>query len=64
MILQKLKTMQECCWLNDNLSSDLTRELSAKGIIPEDIEDARARLDRFAPLIKILFPELYALMES
>ena len=57
MILQKLKTMQECCWLNDNLSSDLTRELSAKGIIPEDIEDARARLDRFAPLIKILFPD-------
>lgn len=55
-MLEKLKNMQECYWLNENLTSNLEYELSAKGIQAEDIEDARARLNRFAPLLKVLFP--------
>ncbi|TKX34140.1 D-serine ammonia-lyase [Campylobacter taeniopygiae] len=56
MLLENLKKMKESFWLNDHLSSDLKEELNSKGITYEDIEDARDRLDRFAPLLKILFP--------
>ncbi|TKX30628.1 D-serine ammonia-lyase [Campylobacter aviculae] len=56
MLLENLKQMKESYWLNDHLSSDVKEELNSKGITYEDIEDARDRLDRFAPLLKILFP--------
>ena len=59
-IMQKLKDMQECYWLNPHLSNDVPSALHSKGITPEDIEDARARLNRFATLLKILFQETRA----
>lgn len=57
MLLEKLKQAKECFWLNDNLNVDIQEELNSKGIKFEDIEDARLRLNRFAPLLKLLFPQ-------
>lgn len=56
MLLENLKQMKESYWLNDDLNANIKEELNSKGIVFEDIEDARARLNRFAPLLKILFP--------
>ncbi|TQR28187.1 D-serine ammonia-lyase [Campylobacter sp. MIT 97-5078] len=57
MLLEKLKQVKECFWLNDNLNVNIQEELNSKGIKFEDIEDARLRLNRFAPLLKLLFPQ-------
>lgn len=56
MVLEQLKRMEECFWLNNDLTTDLKTELESNGIRYSDIEDARARLNRFAPLLKKIFP--------
>ncbi|MCE3039915.1 D-serine ammonia-lyase [Helicobacter anatolicus] len=56
MVLEQLKRMEECFWLNNDLTADLKTELESNGIRYSDIEDARARLNRFAPLLKKIFP--------
>ncbi|MCE3037195.1 D-serine ammonia-lyase [Helicobacter sp. faydin-H20] len=56
MVLEQLKKMEECFWLNNDLTTDLKTELESNGIKYSDIEDARARLNRFAPLLKKIFP--------
>lgn len=56
MLIDDLKAMKECSWLNDDLVSDVLRELNKGDIKLDKIEDARARLNRFAPLLKVIFP--------
>jgi D-serine dehydratase len=54
--VEYLRQAKECFWLNPRLMSF---EEAEKGLRfgKDDIEDARARLLRFAPLIEKLFPE-------
>ena len=54
-ILQKLSTDKPWLWLNPALGTAPDGRLSMT-----DIHDAEARLQRFAPLLQILFPELKA----
>ncbi|MBZ7999796.1 D-serine ammonia-lyase [Campylobacter canadensis] len=60
MLIDDLKAMKETSWLNDNLASNVLEELNNSAIKLEQIEQARARLNRFAPLLKILFPSTNA----
>ena len=55
-ILEALKAARETCWINEEIrpfSEEKERLLLKK----EDIAEASARLNRFAPLIEKLFPE-------
>ena len=54
-VLQKLKKDQPWLWLNPDLGSTPDTRLSMA-----DIHDAESRLQRFAPLLQTLFPELIA----
>lgn len=55
-ILEDLKAAHETCWINEEMHpfSEEKEQLLLK---KEDIADASARLNRFAPLIEKLFPE-------
>lgn len=55
-LLKKIASEQEVFWLNDELE-DAKTALSKINITMSDIEDAEARLARFAPFIKKCFPE-------
>ncbi|MEY8353144.1 D-serine ammonia-lyase [Lachnospiraceae bacterium 54-53] len=65
-LLKRISRAEEVCWVNEKRCSFLLE----KGVLPfhaEDIVDASARLDRFAPLIERLFPETeteHGLIES
>ena len=48
--------MRETFWVND-LRQDAKAALSKMPLSVRDVDDAASRLDRFAPLIKKLFPE-------
>ena len=54
--LKNVVAMQECAWFNPNISS-ATEGLAHVGLIKEDIQDAAARLRRFAPYFLAAFPE-------
>jgi len=54
-VLQKLKEDKPWLWLNSGLGSEPDTRLSLA-----DIQDAEARLQRFAPLLQTVFPELAA----
>lgn len=56
MLIENLKAMKETSWVNPNLSNDVLGELNSGAIKLDRVEDARARLNRFAPLLKIIFP--------
>ncbi|MBZ7991206.1 MULTISPECIES: D-serine ammonia-lyase [unclassified Campylobacter] len=56
MLIENLKAMKETSWINTNLSNDVLCELNKGAIKLDRIDDARARLNRFAPLLKIIFP--------
>ena len=55
-LLKKIASEQEVFWLNDELE-DAKTALSKINITMSDIEDAEARLARFAPFIQKCFPE-------
>ncbi|NDO46228.1 D-serine ammonia-lyase [Clostridium sp. MD294] len=55
-LLKKIASEQEVFWLNDELE-DAKTALSKINITMSDIEDAQARLARFAPFIQKCFPE-------
>jgi D-serine dehydratase len=52
-VLYKLRSTDECLYINSTVSENYNGELSIV-----DIYDAEARLNRFAPVLKKLFPEL------
>ena len=54
-ILQTLRADKPWLWLNPSLGSNPDKRLSMA-----DILDAEVRLQRFAPLLQTLFPELSA----
>lgn len=62
-ILQVISAAKPVYWTNPVLSpfEDVSDQL---GLRFEDMEDAKNRLDRFAPLIKVLFPETDGIIES
>jgi len=55
-LLKKIASEQEVFWLNDELE-DAKTALSKINITMSDIEDAEARLARFAPFIQKCFPK-------
>lgn len=55
-LLQKAGQGQEVVWINENLEA-ATTALDKIHITMDDINDAEARLGRFAPFIKKIFPE-------
>jgi D-serine dehydratase len=55
-IVKNLAAAKECAWLNPNLV-DARSALAKLPVSEADVEDARARLLRFAPFISRRFPE-------
>lgn len=55
-IVDKLANAQECLWLNPRRTA-AARALQDTSLTMADIDDAQARLARFAPLIAACFPE-------
>lgn len=55
-IVKTLAAAKECAWLNPNLA-DARSALAKLPVSEADVEDARARLSRFAPFIAKRFPE-------
>lgn len=55
-LLEKVSNGQEVNWINENLekTADAMQKIN---ITMADIDDAEARLARFAPFIKKVFPE-------
>ncbi|HWQ58864.1 MAG TPA: D-serine ammonia-lyase, partial [Clostridia bacterium] len=58
-IVKTLAAAKECAWMNPKLR-DAQSALAALDIGGADVEDARARLKRFAPFIARRFPETEA----
>ena len=63
MVLEQLRSQQPFLWLNPHLKSTTAAAAEANqspsaAIGMQDIEDAEARLKRFAPLLMELFPSL------
>lgn len=50
--------LEETFWFNDKKVPESEQHITA--VTPEEIEDASRRLDRFAPYLKAVFPELEA----
>lgn len=48
--------LKETFWLNDKRIPQARQNITQ--VRPEQIEDARARLERFAPYLQEVFPEL------
>ena len=58
---EKISRQEEALWLNDKyLPFDMIDGLCQLVVSDEDIQDAEARLGRFAPFIKACFPETEA----
>ena len=55
-IITRLRNLEETCWLNPQLLPT-TQALSACPLTLEDVQDASARLDRFADYFQAVFPE-------
>ena len=55
-IIDKLSNAEECGWINPNLKKT-DEAMKSINFTAEDVADAAARLERFAPLIMHYFPE-------
>lgn len=55
-VLEKIRCAEETVWLNPNKTAFKESQKSCE-LAKKDIEDAEARLIRFAPMIEKLFPE-------
>lgn len=58
-LLEELITLKETTWFNPSTTS-LAEGLPYVGLTTEDVQDAHARLDRFAPYLAEAFPETAA----
>lgn len=58
-LLQELIDLKETAWFNPATTS-LAEGLPYVGLTSEDVQDARARLERFAPYLAQAFPETAA----
>lgn len=58
-VIDALKARRETLWFNDRLTS-ADAGLARSGITRQDVEEAEARLQRFAPLLAQAFPETAA----
>ena len=57
-VLQEVSERKETVWINPRLLPvDQTRAVCERIVSDEDIDDAEARLERFAPFIERCFPE-------
>jgi D-serine dehydratase len=56
-LVAELIALRETCWLNPK-SSSLAVGLPYVGLTAEDVKDAHARLERFAPYLEKAFPEI------
>lgn len=57
--VRELQLRHESAWMNPNVGSAETA-LAALPLTRADVDDAEARLERFAPFIKKVFPETAA----
>ena len=57
--VRELQLRHESAWMNPNVGSTETA-LAALPLTRTDVDDAEARLERFAPFIKKVFPETAA----
>ena len=57
--VRELQLRHESAWMNPNVGSAETA-LAALPLTRTDVDDAEARLERFAPFIKKIFPETAA----
>lgn len=57
--VRELQLRHESAWMNPNVGSAETA-LAALPLTRTDVDDAEARLERFAPFIKKVFPETAA----
>lgn len=57
--VRELQLRHESAWMNPNVGSAETA-LAALSLTRTDVDDAEARLERFAPFIKKVFPETAA----
>ena len=57
--VRELQLRHESAWMNPNLES-ADAALAALPLTRTDVDDAEARLERFAPFIKKVFPETAA----
>jgi D-serine dehydratase len=55
-LLEELIALKETTWFNPSTTS-LAEGLPYVGLTTEDVQDAHARLDRFAPYLAEAFPE-------
>ncbi|MFV0488473.1 MAG: D-serine dehydratase, partial [Vibrio fluvialis] len=55
-LLKQLIALQETQWFNPNITT-LAEGLPHVGLSEQDVQDAAARLRRFAPYIEHVFPE-------
>lgn len=58
-LLKQLQSLQETVWFNP-ASTTLEGALADVGLTAEDVAQAHARLQRFAPYLMLVFPELEA----
>ena len=56
MLIDELKQLKETCWVNPNYQ-DFDTAMKNCELTMADIEDASARLERFASYFKVAFPE-------
>lgn len=57
--VRELQLRHESAWMNPNVGS-ADAALAALPLTRTDVDDAEARLERFAPFIKKVFPETAA----
>ncbi|MGB4434214.1 MAG: hypothetical protein WBI45_01985, partial [Defluviitoga tunisiensis] len=57
ILISKIKSSEEVLWINDN-KKEFNEILDDLPISYEDVIDAEARLQRFAPYIRKEFPEV------
>jgi D-serine dehydratase len=55
-VIERLQQQQAWCWLNPLLADSQTA-LTDVGLTADDVADASARLQRFAPYLALVFPE-------
>ena len=56
MLIQELKDLKETAWRNPGLQT-ISQAMQGSALTMADIQDAAARLERFAAYFRVAFPE-------